>query len=162
MSKGEVVMTPKTDPNTMPDMQPTTEQQAPFNPTNLRLSQSFVETAGVKKLLTTIPVRKPSGQEFVRVQSDPAYRENFPIIELRDEREEYIVVADLVPLLIGEFVTKTFVHSHQSPGHRVLLAGSPALSRWEKSRLVAVKPRGRRVGDEVLDQSAREYEPWRL
>ena len=79
----------------------------PFNPTNLRLSQSFVETAGVKKLLTTIPVRKPSPQDFVRVHPDPAYRENFPIIELKDDREEYIVVADLVPLLIGEFVTKT-------------------------------------------------------
>jgi hypothetical protein len=95
----------------MPDMQPTTEQQAstpdPFNPTNLRLSQSFVETAGVKKLLTTIPVRKPSPQDFVRVQPDPAYRENFPIIDLKDDREEYIVVADLVPELIGEFVTKT-------------------------------------------------------
>ena len=104
-------MMTKTDPNTMPDMQPTTAQQAstpdPFNPTNLRLSQSFVETAGVKKLLTTIPVRKPSPQDFVRVHPDPAYRENFPIIELKDEREEYIVVADLVPLLIGEFVTKT-------------------------------------------------------
>lgn len=104
-------MMTKTDPNTMPDMQPTTEQQAstpdPFNPTNLRLSQSFVETAGVKKLLTTIPVRKPSRQDFVRVHPDPAYRENFPIIELKDEREEYIVVADLVPELIGEFVTKT-------------------------------------------------------
>jgi hypothetical protein len=79
----------------------------PFNPANLRLSQSFVETAGVKKLLTTVPVRKPSSQDFVRVHSDPAYRENFPIIELKDEREEYIVVADLVPALIGEFVTKT-------------------------------------------------------
>ena len=104
-------MMTKTDPNTMPDMQPTTEQQAstpdPFNPTNLRLSQSFVETAGVKKLLTTIPVRKPSPQDFVRVHPDPAYRENFPIIDLKDDREEYIVVADLVPLLIGEFVTKT-------------------------------------------------------
>jgi hypothetical protein len=91
-------------------MQPNTEQQAspdPFNPTNLRLSQSFVETAGVKKLLTTVPVRKPSPQDFVRVHPDPAYRENFPIIELKDEREEYIVVADLVPALVGEFVTKT-------------------------------------------------------
>ena len=101
----------KTDPNTMPDMQPTTEQQAstpdPFNPTNLRLSQSFVETAGVKKLLTTIPVRKPSAQEFVRVHPSPDYRENFPIIELKDEREEYIVTASLVPELIGEFVVKT-------------------------------------------------------
>ena len=79
----------------------------PFNPTNLRLSQSFVETAGVKKLLTTVPVRKPSPQDFVRVHPDPAYRENFPIIELKDEREEYIVVAELVPALVGEFVTKT-------------------------------------------------------
>jgi hypothetical protein len=89
----------------------TTEPQAPapdpFNPANLRFSQSFVETAGVKKLLTTVPVRKPSPQDFVRVHSDPAYRENFPIIELKDEREEYIVVVDLVPALIGEFVTKT-------------------------------------------------------
>ena len=103
-------MMTKTDPNTMPDMQPTTEQQAstpdPFNPTNLRLSQSFVETAGVKKLLTTIPVRKPSAQEFVRVHPSPDYRENFPIIELKDERE-YIVTASLVPELIGEFVIKT-------------------------------------------------------
>jgi hypothetical protein len=79
----------------------------PFDPANLRLSQSFVETAGVKKLLTTIPVRKPSPQDFNRVHPDPAYRENFPIIELKDEREEYIVVAELVPALIGEFVTKT-------------------------------------------------------
>src|SRR5215475_2259485 len=104
-------MMTKTDPNTMPDMQPTTEQQAPapdpFNPTNLRLSQSFIETAGVKKLLTTIPVRKPRPQDFIRVHPDPAYRENFPIIELKDEREEYIVVAELVPELMGEFVTKT-------------------------------------------------------
>jgi len=105
-------MTTKTDPNTIAAaMQPTAEQQAstpdPFNPTNLRLSQLFVETAGVKKLLTTVPVRKPSRQDFVRVHPDPAYRENFPIIELKDEREEYIVVADLVPALVGEFVTKT-------------------------------------------------------
>jgi|SRR5262245_13076880 len=104
-------MTTKTNPNIMPDMQPTAEQQAstpnPFDPDNLRLSQSFVETAGVKKLLTTVPVRKPSPQDFVRVHPDRGYRENFPIIELKDEREEYIVVADLVPLLIGEFVTKT-------------------------------------------------------
>ena len=104
-------MMTKTDPNTMPDMQPTTEQQAstpdPFDPANLRLSQSFAETVGVKKLLTTVPVRKPSPQDFVRVHEGPEYRENFPIIELKDEREEYIVTAGLVPELTGEFVTKT-------------------------------------------------------
>ena len=79
----------------------------PFDPANLRLSQSFVETMGVKKLLTTVPVRKPSAQDFVRVHPSPEYRENFPIIELKDEREEYIVTAGLVPELTGEFVTKT-------------------------------------------------------
>src|SRR5262249_27720641 len=105
-------MTTKSVSNAVPDRQPnTTEPQAPapdpFDPANLRLSQSFVETAGVKKLLTTVPVRKPSAQDFVRVHPDSAYRENFPMIELKDEREEYIVVADLVPELIGEFVTKT-------------------------------------------------------
>jgi hypothetical protein len=30
----------------------------PFDLNNLRLDQSFVETAGVKKLLTTVPVRR--------------------------------------------------------------------------------------------------------
>jgi hypothetical protein len=103
-------MTTKIDPNSMP-AEPNTEPQTsapdPFNPTNLRLSQSFVDTVGVKKLLTTVPVRKPSPQDFVRVRPEPAYRENFPMIELKDEREEYIVVADLVPELVGEFVTKT-------------------------------------------------------
>src|SRR6476660_8584354 len=79
----------------------------PFDPASLRLDQSFVETAGVKKLLTTVPVRKPSPQDFVRVHPSPDYRDNFPIIELKDEREEYIVTSALVPELTGEFVTKT-------------------------------------------------------
>ena len=36
----------------------------PFDPENLRLDQSFTEAAGVKKLLTTVPVRKPKSQDF--------------------------------------------------------------------------------------------------
>jgi len=79
----------------------------PFDPANLRLSQSFVESVGVKKVLTTVPVRKPSPQDFFRVNADPAFRDSFPIIELKDEREEYIVTANLVPELINELVTKT-------------------------------------------------------
>src|SRR5215510_6541646 len=79
----------------------------PFDPQNLRLSQSFTETVGVKKLLTTIPVRKPGPQDFVRVHPAAEYRDHFPLVELRDEREEYIVTAGLVAELAGEFVTKT-------------------------------------------------------
>jgi hypothetical protein len=79
----------------------------PFKPENLKLSQSFIETAGVKKILTTVPVRKPNAQEFVRVHASAEFRENFPIIELKNEREEYIVTADLVDALTSEFVLKT-------------------------------------------------------
>jgi hypothetical protein len=45
----------------------------PFDPAALRLDQSFTEGPAVKKLLTTIPVRKPGAQDFVRVhESDIA------------------------------------------------------------------------------------------
>jgi hypothetical protein len=81
----------------------------PFDPANLRLDQSFTETVAVKKLLTTIPVRKPSRQTFFRVHPDPAYRDVFPIIDLKDDREEYIVVKSLVPELATEIVYKQLV-----------------------------------------------------
>jgi hypothetical protein len=79
----------------------------PFAPENLRLKQSFTEMAGVQKLLTTIPVRKPGAQDFVRVHPSPEYRSDFPIIEIRDEREEYIVTSSLQSELASEFVSKT-------------------------------------------------------
>jgi len=79
----------------------------PFDLNNLRLSQSFVETAGVKKLLRTVPVHKPNPQDFVRVHPSPEFRADFPVIELKEEREEYIVTSKLVPELVGEFASKT-------------------------------------------------------
>jgi hypothetical protein len=79
----------------------------PFNLESLRLNPSFTETAGVKKLRTTVPARRPSPQDFVRVHPDPAYRENFGMIELRDDREDYIVAPGLVRLLPGEVIFKT-------------------------------------------------------
>jgi hypothetical protein len=84
----------------------TTTTLDPFAPENLRLDQSFTETVAVKKLLTTIPVRKPNRQTFFRVHPDTQYRETFPIIDLKDDREEYIVVSDLVPELMSEIVFK--------------------------------------------------------
>jgi hypothetical protein len=79
----------------------------PFDLSNLRLSQSFIETARVKKLCTTVPVRKPNPQDWVRVHPGSEYRDNFAVIELKDEREEYVVATPLIPELIGELVNKT-------------------------------------------------------
>jgi hypothetical protein len=81
----------------------------PFDLTNLRLDQSFVES-GVKKLLTTVPVRKPNPQDFVRVHADPEYRAALAIIELKDDREVYLVPPAVARELPGEFVMAT-VHT---------------------------------------------------
>jgi hypothetical protein len=88
------------------------EQQAtetpsnPFAPENLRLDQSFTETVGVKKLLTTIPVKRPGRQTFFRVHPDPKYRDVFPMIDLKDDGEEYIVHKDVLQELSSEIVIK--------------------------------------------------------
>ncbi len=59
----------------MPDVNDTTQMANPFdNLCALRLDQSYADTVGVKKLLTTVPVRKPNRQDFVRVHPDPGYR----------------------------------------------------------------------------------------
>ena len=75
----------------------------PFDPDTLRLDQTFTEGASVKKLLTTVPVRKPNPQDFVRVHADPAYRLTTALIELRDDREVYLVPPALALELVGEF-----------------------------------------------------------
>jgi hypothetical protein len=98
---------------TLQEVDPTTTETTtgepldPFAPENLRLSQSFNEMVAVKKILTTVPVRKPGQQDFVRVRAGPEFRENFPIIDLKDDREEFIVTTALVPELITELVHKT-------------------------------------------------------
>jgi hypothetical protein len=80
----------------------------PFNPAALRLDQSFVDTVGVKKLLTTVPVRKPNRTDFVRVHSDPNYRLTpAAIIELKEDREVYLVTPNMAQELPNEFTAVT-------------------------------------------------------
>jgi hypothetical protein len=74
----------------------------------LRLDQSFADTVGVKKLLTTVPVRKPNRQDFVRVHPDARYRLTpVAIIEVKEDREAYLVRPDMAQVLPGEFVIVT-------------------------------------------------------
>ena len=48
------------------------ENPNPFDPAALRLDQNFADSAGVQKLIVTVPVRKPHKQDFIRVHPDPA------------------------------------------------------------------------------------------
>ena len=100
-----------------PAVEPTTDPVAaapaatatpdPFDIASLRLNPSFLETAGVKKLITTVPVKKPSQQDFVRVHPAAEYRENFAVVDLKDDREEYLVHPTILSELSGEVVYKT-------------------------------------------------------
>jgi len=63
-----------------------------WSPEALRIDQSVLNTGAAKKLLTTVPVRKPNKQDFVRVNQNPAYRLTVGLIELKENRETFLVV----------------------------------------------------------------------
>src|SRR6266566_1528373 len=79
----------------------------PFDIANLRLDQNFIESAGTTKLLTTVPVGKPGNQDFSRVHPGRDYRENFGLVELKDEREFYLVIPSIARQLPGEVAMYT-------------------------------------------------------
>ena len=53
-------------------------------------------------MLTSVPVRKPNSQDFIRVRPELDYRETLALVELRDDRETYIVDLGAVPELQAE------------------------------------------------------------
>ena len=71
------VETPKSAPN-------------PFDPASLRISGD-INTVGAEKLLVRLPVRKPSKQEFFRAHAGPEYRLPCVVLEIKEEREFYLV-----------------------------------------------------------------------
>jgi hypothetical protein len=82
----------------------------PFDLDNLRLDQSFIESAGVKKLLTTIPVKKPGPQDFIRTHPDSKYRAALAVIEFKEEREIFLLPPHIANELPGEF-TMAVMHT---------------------------------------------------
>jgi hypothetical protein len=94
-------MTPKSEiaaeanPNNSPPGAPPTTGPNPFDLDSLRLDPAFEETAGVRKVLSIVPVRKPHAQEWVRAHPDPAYRGNFSFIKLREEGEFYLLTPNI-------------------------------------------------------------------
>ena len=82
------------------------DSENPFAISRLRLTQDFAQTVGVKKALITIPVRKPNRQEFIRVHPDENYRLETAVLELKEDREIYLVAPDLWPELPGELTPR--------------------------------------------------------
>jgi hypothetical protein len=74
----------------------------PFNPDRLRLGQDFAGGLGVKRVLTTIPVKKPVKEWWIQVHPDESYRIQTCVLELKEDREIYLVDPELWPLLAAE------------------------------------------------------------
>jgi hypothetical protein len=83
---GELEHEPSTLPIASPD---------PFDPAALRLTQDFGAGLGIKKALLSIPVRKPANSWWVRVHPSNSYRMETFVIELKEDREIYLVAREL-------------------------------------------------------------------
>jgi hypothetical protein len=95
--------TPETTTPTPEQHEPEPAVPDPFDPATLRLTQEFVATAGVRKAIISVPVRKPDKSWFVRVHPDPSYHLPVAVIELKEDREVYLIA----PALRAELATES-------------------------------------------------------
>jgi hypothetical protein len=85
-------------PDNTPDMTNEQDKQVelnPFAPENLRIDLSIAEGVGVKKVVLTIPVRRPNPQDFIRVHKEADFRLAVAIIDLKDDRETFLVLPSI-------------------------------------------------------------------
>lgn len=116
----------------------------PFDPAALRLSQDFAATTAVRKVLTTVPCRKPNRQEFVRVRPGPEWRLETAAFEDKTNRETYLVERRLWSELAGEVYAVALFTTITKQGDLFLwpckLPGADGKSNpWNESALSAAR-----------------------
>jgi len=91
-------------PTDKPPAPPASPAPDPFDPASLRLSHNFGASLGVKKLLTSVPVRKsPPKTAFVRVHPSDDYSVATMLLEVEGDRDStYLVVPELHSALAAE------------------------------------------------------------
>ena len=132
-------------PTGVPVVSDSPEPIDPFDLSALRLKQDFASQVGVKTLITTVRVQKPSKEIFVRCHPDEDYRIPTAVIELKDEnREIYLVAQPLWPDLVEEatFSPRLLVTSISRQGDLFLwpirLPGPDGkIDEWNRSALEA-------------------------
>jgi hypothetical protein len=65
----------------------------------LRLPADFTKNFGTKKILTNVPVGRPSKEKFFRVHPDLEMTIEVVILELKDLGETYVVAPDVADIL---------------------------------------------------------------
>jgi hypothetical protein len=92
--------TPPPDSSPPPKLEP----PDPFSPASLRLGTDYSEGLGVRKVISTVPARKPSNSEWFRVRPGAEWQLQTAVLELEKgvERATYLVSPHLWPELSGE------------------------------------------------------------
>ena len=118
------------------------QQKSPFS--SLRLTQNFGETLGVKKVLTTVPVGRPSKDRFFRTHPSPIWV--FPgwILGNKAIGETYLVSAEVASAL-GDQVRAVELHAAIDRQNNPFLIPIPlpgpngVRNRWHESLAQAVE-----------------------
>ena len=116
----------------------------PFDPASLRLGQDFSSAVGVKKVLTTVPCRKPNKHEFVRVRAGDEWRLETGLFEDKINRDAYLVERRLWQELAGDvFPACLFLSINRQADVFIWpakLPGSDGRSNtWNESALAAAR-----------------------
>jgi hypothetical protein len=90
---------PKTE---IPKVETPAAAPDPFDLNQLRVPIDYEADAGVRKLLTTVPARRPHRQEWIWVHPGEDYRETFMCVELKEENEIYLCFPHVARELPGE------------------------------------------------------------
>jgi hypothetical protein len=120
-----------------------TQNTSPFS--SLRLSQNFGESLGVKKVLATVPVGKPTKDRFFRTHTSPSWVFPTWILENKAVRETYIVSPEVASVL-GDLVRPVELYAVIDRQNNPYLIPVPlpgpngVRNSWHESLLQAVLP----------------------
>ena len=118
----------------------------PFDPRSLRLGTDYSEGLGVRKVISTVPNRKPHKSEYFQVRRDEEYQLQTTVLELEKgvERSTYLVSPALREELSGEIVPALLLTCVNRAGDlflwRIKLPGPDGRSNtWTDSALQIAK-----------------------
>lgn len=120
-----------------------------FDPQAYRLRQDFTAMVGIRKETTRVPIQRPSAQSFFCPHPDPEWRIEVAVIEIKDDRENFLVVPSLLDELQGEWVPKVLVVCQTRQGANFLwpirLPGPDGrLDSWNTSAMQIASTYGNR------------------
>ena len=136
-----------------------------FDLSRLRLSGDLASSGAVKKLLTTVPRRKPNRQEFVRVRPGEDHKIETWLLEIKDDRDLFLVDPEVALSLPGEVAPYTLHTAINRQGNLFLWptrlpSEDGRLMAWHRTAAEAAKRAETNWIRMAANMSAGYYDTW--